>query len=64
MNEHGFLITDSDGNILVTISFHKYGANAAHQEALKVAALVAEDGWMLLRKEDYSETLLAEGGEQ
>lgn len=63
MNEHGFVITDSDGNVLVTISFHKCGSNAAHQEALKVAALVAEEGWMLLRKEDHSEKLLAEGGE-
>ena len=63
MSEHGYLITDGDGNVLVTISFHNYGVNAAHQEALKVAALVAGDGWMLLRKEDYSETLLEEGGE-
>ena len=47
MSTQTFNIHAADGTVLATISFHNYGANTARNEALKVAELLAEDGWSL-----------------
>lgn len=55
MAQQTFNIHAADGTVLASVTFHNYGVNAARNEALKVAELLAEDGWSISLPEEHSE---------
>jgi len=47
MGKQTFNIHDGTGAVLASVIFYNYGVNFARNEAVKVAELLAEDGWSI-----------------